>query len=91
MIDEMRTIGKMPVICGGTNYYIESLLWDVLVKTKDVNTVEPIAAKRAKCDDEGLDNLQLYEKLKAIDPERAGELHPNERRKIIRSLEGTYF
>jgi len=87
LIDEMRTIGKMPVICGGTNYYIESLLWDVLVKTKDVNTVEPIAAKRAKCDDEGLDNLQLYEKLKAIDPERAGELHPNERRKIIRSLE----
>merc|ERR1719483_645668 len=23
--------GKIPVICGGTNYYIESLLWKVLV------------------------------------------------------------
>jgi len=87
LMDEMRGIGKMPVICGGTNYYIESLLWDVLVKTKDGHTVEPIAAKRAKYDNEGLDNLQLYEKLKEIDPERASELHPNERRKIRRSLE----
>ena len=84
----MRVIGKMPVICGGTNYYIESLLWDVLVKTKDGNTVEPINRKRAKFDDETLDNVQLYEKLKEIDPERASELHPNERRKIARSLEG---
>jgi len=87
LIDEMRVIGKMPVICGGTNYYIESLLWDVLVKTKDGNTVEPINRKRAKFDDETLDNVQLYEKLKEIDPERASELHPNERRKIARSLE----
>lgn len=92
MIDEMRTIGKMPVICGGTNYYIESLLWDVLVETKgDTSTMEPIT-KKFKDDDVNeeaeFDSKELYEKLKQIDPERANELHPNERRKIVRSLQG---
>ena len=88
----MRTIGKMPVICGGTNYYIESLLWDVLVETKgDTSTMEPIT-KKFKDDDVNeeaeLDSKELYEKLKQIDPDRANELHPNERRKIVRSLQG---
>jgi len=89
LMDEMRIIGKMPVICGGTNYYIESLLWDVLVESKtDSGTVEPVN-KKLKVDEsnEGLDNKELYEKLKEIDPERANELHPNERRKILRSLQ----
>ena len=92
-MDEMRIIGKMPVICGGTNYYIESLLWDVLVESKtDSGTVEPVNMEE-KVDEsnEGLDNKELYEKLKEIDPERANELHPNERRKILRSLQGTTF
>jgi len=91
LIDEMRTIGKMPVICGGTNYYIESLLWDVLVETKgDTSTMEPITKKIKKDDvneETELDSKELYEKLKQIDPDRANELHPNERRKIIRSLQ----
>jgi len=56
------------------------------VNTKDHNTVEPIA-KKNKYDSSDLDTGQLYEKLKHIDPERANELHPNERRKIIRSLQ----
>ena len=93
MIDEIRAIGKMPVICGGTNYYIESLLWNVLVdQSKDDSTVEHIN-KRLKTDDEheDLDSHELHEKLQQIDPERANELHPNERRKILRSLQGTLF
>ena len=82
----------MPVICGGTNYYIESLLWDVLVETKgDTSTMEPITKKFKKDDvseEAELDSKELYEKLKQIDPDRANELHPNDRRKIVRSLQG---
>ena len=48
-------------------------------------------AKKAKleeiCEEENLSNEELYEKLKSIDPDRAQELHPNERRKILRSLQ----
>jgi len=31
VVEKLLVDGKIPVICGGTNYYIESLLWKVLV------------------------------------------------------------
>ena len=31
VVERLLTAGKIPVICGGTNYYIESLLWKILV------------------------------------------------------------
>ena len=31
VIDDLLQRGKTPVICGGTMYYIEALLWDVLI------------------------------------------------------------
>lgn len=76
----------MPIICGGTNYYIESLMWNVLVE-KAENTLEPVN-KKFKSDYDQLDNREIYAKLQLIDPERAQELHQNERRKILRSLQG---
>uniref|UniRef100_A0A452Q8G1 tRNA isopentenyltransferase 1 n=1 Tax=Ursus americanus TaxID=9643 RepID=A0A452Q8G1_URSAM len=30
---------KIPIVVGGTNYYIESLLWKVLVNTKELASV----------------------------------------------------
>lgn len=32
-IDDMHSRNKLPIIVGGTNYYIESLLWKVLLDT----------------------------------------------------------
>lgn len=32
-IDDMQSRNKLPIIVGGTNYYIESLLWKVLLDT----------------------------------------------------------
>ena len=31
LIEQMLRDGKIPFICGGTNYYIESLLWKILI------------------------------------------------------------
>ena len=83
----------MPVICGGTNYYIESLLWNVLVSAKGNDddaktTLEPVNKKSKIQEDEShLSNEELHSKLKSVDPERAKDLHPNDRRKILRSLQ----
>lgn len=30
-IDDLLSASKYPIVVGGTNYYIESLLWDILV------------------------------------------------------------
>jgi tRNA dimethylallyltransferase len=65
---------KLPIIVGGTNQFIESLMWEI-----------PLFAEGTqKLDLEGDD---LYSKLCEVDPERAKKLHPNDHRKIRRSLE----
>lgn len=33
-IEDLHERQKLPIVVGGTNYYIESLLWKVLVDTK---------------------------------------------------------
>lgn len=33
-IEDIFARDKIPIVVGGTNYYIESLLWKVLVNTK---------------------------------------------------------
>lgn len=91
-----------PFICGGTNYYVESLLWKILVEDYSKSTEEridgtPQRSKRPKLSDDNssssifddsMTNQELYERLVRVDPERAQELHHNERRKVMRSLEG---
>ena len=31
IIDGLLHMGKLPIIVGGTNYYIEALLWNILI------------------------------------------------------------
>ncbi len=45
--------GQFPVVVGGTNYYIESLLWKILIENSD-----------AQSDDENDTHLSLYERDK---------------------------
>lgn len=60
----------------------------------DVDVDEDIdPSKRRKIDEEYDDSKEmstpkLYKRLQEVDPDRAEEIHPNERRKILRSLEG---
>nr|BCT26318.1 isopentenyl transferase [Euura sp. 'Pontania] len=162
IIEKLLSENKMPIIVGGTNYYIESLLWQVLVddpkdigadgscslvfdrdggyvsidgfesaesvqgesdkkyvnqsknRDHDVDSVnkkidsangagidveddgddwdsrtkdeQGPPSKKIKFDD-SITNEELHGKLKKIDPDMADRLHPNNRRKIIRSLQ----
>ncbi|XP_012282935.1 tRNA dimethylallyltransferase isoform X2 [Orussus abietinus] len=92
VINDLLSRTKLPVVVGGTNYYIESLLWEILVQDPSGYEVGDLVcgngnAKRLKLVDESLSNQELLEKLEEVDPEMAGRLHPNNRRKVIRSLE----
>ncbi|XP_017775266.1 PREDICTED: tRNA dimethylallyltransferase, mitochondrial [Nicrophorus vespilloides] len=84
IIDHLFDQKKIPIIVGGTNYYIESLLWKILVD--DPNSKRKFEPGRSNKDYE-LPSEELHKKLKDLDPKMANRLHPNNKRKIIRSLE----
>ncbi|XP_027481718.1 tRNA dimethylallyltransferase isoform X4 [Zalophus californianus] len=77
---------KIPIVVGGTNYYIESLLWKVLVNTKpqEVGT-EKVIDRKVELEKE--DGHVLHKRLSQVDPEMAAKLHPHDKRKVARSLQ----
>ncbi|NWZ28525.1 MOD5 dimethylallyltransferase, partial [Asarcornis scutulata] len=78
---------KIPIVVGGTNYYIESLLWKVLVSTKEKASSAPSPAPDRKEELEQLDVVELHRRLSQVDPEMAAKLHPHDKRKVARSLQ----
>ncbi|KAM4630513.1 tRNA dimethylallyltransferase isoform 3-T3 [Polymixia lowei] len=85
----MHSRKKLPVIVGGTNYYIESLLWRVLVDTGQENeeSGKGGGASNRKAELEKLGGAELHKRLAEVDPKMAAMLHPNDARKIARSLQ----
>lgn len=76
--------GKTPVVCGGTGFYIRSLLFDL-----SYGNAAARPAVRRKYSDwlavHGKDSL--FEKLREVDPQTAEKLHPNDVKRVIRALE----
>lgn len=77
-IDEITSIGKIPIIVGGTGLYIKAVLYDY--EFSDV--------KKVRVNDyEKMSNEQLHERLLEVDALTAQTIHPNNRRRVIRALE----
>lgn len=76
--------GKTPIICGGTGYYIDALLYDFSYGNCSKNE-----SFRNKCEEIiATDGIQvLYEKLKNVDPKTAETVHLNDKMRIVRALE----
>jgi len=75
---------KLPIICGGTGLYINSLIdnVDFTVKNYD-NKVRVELEERLKS--EGIESLT--EELKRVDPQAFMSIHKNNTKRIIRALE----
>ncbi|XP_038613992.1 tRNA dimethylallyltransferase [Tachyglossus aculeatus] len=93
LIEDIFGRKKIPIVVGGTNYYIESLLWKVLIDTKEAPHPGPSAsggeamAIDRKVELEKLDGPELHRRLSLVDPQRAATLHPHDKRKLSRSLQ----
>lgn len=102
IIDAIRGRGKLPVVVGGTSYYIYSLLFRDTIITADSDDAEGFdeggdkivhSSPNGASNDEFTHDLleatteDLYRKLRDVDPEMASRWHPKDRRKIQRSLE----
>ena len=83
-IADIHSRGKLPVICGGTGLYIDSLVENI-VFDDTAQDMEYRETLRALAEKEG--NGVLLEMLREIDPQSAERLHENNRSRIIRALE----
>lgn len=93
IITEIRSRGKLPIVVGGSTYYLDGLLYDDrLIKDK------PVADVGAAYRDELIAKFPilsepvevLLEKLREVDPVMAAKWHPKDERKIRNSLEIYY-
>ena len=82
--EEILAKGKIPMVVGGTGFYIQALLYDI--DFTGVNTDDGLRRSLEKLAEEKGD-LWLHERLRKVDPKAAEEIHPHNRKRIIRALE----
>jgi len=83
-IDEIYAKGKVPIIVGGTGFYIQSIIYDI--EFEDVQTNFEYREELEK-DANEYGNDYIHNKLKGVDEKAAELIHPNNRKRVIRALE----
>lgn len=78
--------GKIPILAGGTGFYIQSVLYDI-----DFTENEDNLAIRIELEQLAKDNgtHYMHEMLKEVDEKAAEEIHENNVKRVIRAIE--YF
>ncbi len=83
-IADISSRGKIPIIVGGTGFYIQAVLYDIdFTETDEDESYRHELEERAKS--EGVH--VLHEELRAVDPQSADAIHENNSKRVIRALE----
>jgi tRNA dimethylallyltransferase len=82
-IDDVRTRGKLPIVCGGTFLWVRALLYGLA----PMPAGDPIirAGHEAVAKEHG--RAALHERLRGVDPDSAARLSPNDFVRVSRALE----
>ena len=83
-IEDILCRGKVPVVCGGTGLYLESLVYDLDFAAEPG---EPESREKYYriAEEQGAD--VLYALLEEKSPESAARIHPNNVKRVVRALE----
>lgn len=84
LLEDILSRGKTPVLCGGTGFYMNALLY----KSSFGNTPADLRVRQEyerMEKEKGRDHLHAL--LQEVDPESARRLHPNDVKRVIRALE----
>ena len=83
-INDISSRGKIPIIVGGTGFYIQAVLYDINFDDTETDyEYREYLEQLAK--DKG--NAFLHNMLKEVDPESAAAIHCNNLKRVIRALE----
>lgn len=86
-IDEIHARGNVPLIVGGTGFYIDAMLQSFELPEESAGIRLRLSLEQ-RAEKEGYESL--YRELLEVDPESAVRVHPNDKRRIIRALEVYY-
>ena len=83
-VSGIRERGHIPILTGGTGFYIQAVLYDIDFAENDGDTayrehLESLAKEKGA--------EYLYDMLKQADPASAEAIHPNNIKRVIRALE----
>ena len=81
---EILARGNVPVLVGGTGFYIQALLYDIDFTKSEENSELRIQLEQF-AEEQGAE--KLHERLAAIDAKAAEQIHPNNTKRIIRAIE----
>lgn len=84
IIEDVLSRGKLPIICGGTGFYINSLLFNYSYGNAPAN-LEIRKKYEIMLSEKGKE--AIYEELRLKDPETAEVLHVNDVKRVVRALE----
>jgi len=79
-INKIHKTGKIPIICGGTGFYIQSIVDGTVIPE-----AKPDWSLRKKL--QGLPPEKLFKMLEKIDPRRAATIESQNPRRLIRAIE----
>lgn len=80
---EILRRGRLPVVAGGTGFYIKALLHGLCDAAPD----DPLIRQRLRDEAARRGEAYLYDRLRECDPSAAGKIHPNDIYRILRALE----
>lgn len=83
-LEEIYSDGKIPIIVGGTGFYIQGLLYDIDFSKQD-SDYEYRMELEAFAKEHGAQ--ALHERLREIDPASYETIHANNIKRVIRALE----
>lgn len=83
-LKEIYENGQIPIIAGGTGFYIQALLYDIDFDNQDCS--EEYRAELEKIANEQGNDV-LHARLQEIDPASAEKIHANNVKRVIRALE----
>ena len=83
-IEDVLSRGRLPILTGGTGLYISSLVDNVEFQEEKT---DPAVRERLwqEAEEKGIE--PLYERLRSIDAQAAENIHPHNKKRVIRALE----
>ena len=76
--------GHIPIVVGGTGFYIQALLYDIDFTSEDDDKTYRTELEKLACE-KGAE--YMHDMLRKVDPKSAEDIHANNTKRVIRALE----